>query len=238
MTTVSPTLDAVERVRAADQAIGRTRRTVEDLRATVSSAIRVLEDAELDSAKARLGNRGGFYLEAAGEHMVRLQARCQTLPKLSDELDGHLDRAVAALKEAATLLGEAETSNPDVRAELAQLRPRVAVLGEMVELARPMAQMAAQHVAGAHAVSREVTPPALLESGSLELSIRSAGEKLGRADEDIVLLEGVVDRAAATAHQSAGIAAEISDDARRRMSQQRHDPGGGQAAPAAAGPAR
>ena len=43
---------------------------VEDLHATINSALREPDDAELDSAKARLADRGDFYLEAAAEHVV------------------------------------------------------------------------------------------------------------------------------------------------------------------------
>ncbi|MEI2714632.1 MAG: hypothetical protein V9G04_15385 [Nocardioides sp.] len=37
----------------------------------------MLDDAELDSAKAQLSDRGDFYLEAAGEHLGRLQHAVQ-----------------------------------------------------------------------------------------------------------------------------------------------------------------
>ena len=43
---------------------------VEDLHATINSALREPDDAELDSAKARLADRGDFYLEAAAEYVA------------------------------------------------------------------------------------------------------------------------------------------------------------------------
>jgi len=64
----------------------------------------------------------------------------------------------------------------------------------------------------------------LLEPVSLERSIATAGKELGRADEDVRLLGNVVDHAAASVRESAGIASEITDNARRRMSEQARDP--------------
>ena len=57
MTTENDTtLRASDAVFAAEQAIGRARRVVGELHDTISSAVRVLDDAELDSAKARLSD--------------------------------------------------------------------------------------------------------------------------------------------------------------------------------------
>ena len=69
----------------------------------------------------------------------------------------------------------------------------------------------------------------------------TAGKELDRADEDVRLLEDVVDHAAANAQQSASIASEISDNARRRMSEHGRDPApnaAASAAPAAWSPTR
>ena len=78
------------------QAAGRARRFVGGLRTAINSALRVLDDAELDSVKARLSDRGDYYLEAAGEHLSRLQRRCSDNAELVDELTGHLERAPRA----------------------------------------------------------------------------------------------------------------------------------------------
>lgn len=229
MTTEALALDASGAVAAADDAIRRARRTVEDLHDTVTSAMRVLYDAEIDSAKARLSDRGSFYLEAAAEHMGRLQTRCADMRALTGELTDHLDRAARVVEEANNMTNDLRRStDSQIAQEAAHLSSRIAVLAEMVDLARPVADLAAKHVEKAREASLDVTAPSMLEPRSLEHSIRSAGQELGRADEDLRLLETVVDRAAISAHQSAGVASEISDTARRRMSGERDSssPGG------------
>ncbi len=237
MTSTDAALRAADAVFAAEQAVGRARRVVEELHTTIASALRVLDDAELDSAKARLTDRGDFYLEAAMEHLSRLQTRCNDMPQLTHELDGHLNRASRAVAEARDILDEAGTTDPAVANDVAQLKPRVAVVGEMISLAKPMARLAAQHVDSARRASQEVTPPALLEPVTLERSIVTAGKELCRADEDVRLLGHVVDHAAVNARQSVGIASEVADNARRRMAEHGQDPIPS-ATPAATTPAR
>lgn len=239
MTTENDTtLRAADAVFAAEQAVGRARRVVDELHDTISSALRVLDDAELDSAKAWLSDRGSFYLEAAGEHLGRLQNRCGDMPELTHELFAHLNRASASVTDARALLEVADTSDPVVASEVAQLKPRLAVVGEMVALAKPVAQLAAQHVDGAHVAARQATPTSLLEPVTLERSIATAGKELGRADEDVRLLSDVVGHAASSARESARIAAEITDNARRRMAELGRDPVPSSAAPVPGAPAR
>ncbi|WP_145724673.1 hypothetical protein [Nocardioides sp. J9] len=223
----------------AEQAAGRARRVVDELHTTISSALRVLDDAELDSAKARLSSdRGDYYLEAAGEHLSRLQRRCSDNAELVGELTRHLERASQAIADAHGLLQDADTSDPELASEVAQLKPRLAVVGEMIDLAKPMAQLTAQHVGSAQLAAQHVTPPSLLEPVTLERSIATAGKELGRADEDVRLLENVVDHAAANARQSACIASEITDNARRRIAEQGRGQVPRQAATAGGSPAR
>ena len=221
--TTDTTLSAADAVFEAEQAVSRARWVVEELQDTIASALRVLDDAELDSAKAKLSERGSFYLEAAGEHLGRLRTRCNEMPELTRDLFVHLNRASQTVVDARDLLDLADTSDPVIASEVAQLKPRIAVVGEMVALAKPVAQLASQHVETAQQASRDVTAMGLLEPVSLERSIATAGKELGRADEDVRLLENVVDHAAANARQSAGIASEITDNARRRMSGQGRD---------------
>jgi len=146
------------------------------------------------------------------------------MPDLTRDLFAHLHRASQSVTDARTLLDLADTSDPAIASEIAQLKPRIAVVGEMVALAKPVAQLAAQHVETAHQASRDVTALGLLEPVSLERSIATAGKELGRADEDVRLLGNIVDHAEASARESAGIASEITDSARRRMSERSRDP--------------
>jgi hypothetical protein len=236
--TTDTTLRAADAVFAAEQAVSRARWVVEELQETIASALRVLDDAELDSAKARLSDRASFYLEAAGEHLGRLRNRCNDMPELTHELFGHLSGASESVTDARALLEVADPSDPVVASEVAQLKPRIAVVGEMVALAKPVAQLAAQHVDTAHRASRDVTPSALLEPVTLQRSIATAGKELGRADEDVRLLGNVVDHAVASARESAGIASEITDNARRRMAEHGRDPIPSAATPAPGSPSR
>ena len=238
MTTTDTALHAADAVFMAEQAVGRARHVVEELHTTINSALGVLDDAELDSAKARLSDRGDYYLEAAGEHLSRLQRRCSDNAELTDELTGHLERASQAVADAHDLLREADTTDPVLARDVAQLKPRLAVVGEMIHLAKPMARMAAQHVETAHLAAQQATPPSLLEPVTLERSIATACKELGRADEDVRLLENVVDHAAANARQSAGIASDITDNARRRMAEQGRGQVPRQASPGVGSPAR
>src|SRR3546814_5704978 len=96
--TTDTALQAADAVFMAEQSVGRARRVVDELHTTINSALRVLDDAELDSAKARLSDRGDHYLEAAGEHLSRLQRRCSDNAELVDELTGHLERASQAIR--------------------------------------------------------------------------------------------------------------------------------------------
>jgi len=236
--TTDIALQAADAVFLAEQAVGRARRVVDELHTTINSALRVLDDAELDSAKARLSDRGDYYLEAAGEHLDRLQTRCDDAKHLIHGVYGHLDLAVQALAALGDLLSAADGLDSAVVADLADLRPRIAVVSEMVILAKPVARAAVRHVESARAAARQATPASLLEPVALERSIATAGKELGRADEDVRLLENVVDHAAANARQSVGIASEITDNARRRMAEQGRDQVPRQAAPASGSPAR
>lgn len=174
--------------------------------------------------------------------MGRLHTRCNELPNLATELDTHLGRAAVAVAvgEARDWLAEVDTNDPAPAADVEQLRQRVAILGEVVNLARPFAQVASDHVESARQASRRVTAPGLLEPPTLERSLRAAGSQLDRANEDVHLLETVVERAASQAHDSVGSATEISDNARKRMEAHRDHRSGhqGSHSPAAGGLSR
>lgn len=212
--------DVVQPVFAAEQAVVRALGTVERLHSQIASALRVLEDAELDSAKSRLTERKGFYLEVAAEHLGRLQSRFEAVAELSAEFDAHLADAAEAVEQAGDMLADVDNTDPET-ADLAQLRPRVAALGELVELARPIAAQAVKHLDSARQASHDVTAQQLLAPQSLARSIRATGAAIGHADEDVRVLDGIVGRAAMTARQSSGVANEVSDNAARRMAAER-----------------
>src|SRR3546814_17184505 len=135
--TTDTALQAADAVFMAEQAVGRARGVVDELHTTINSAIRVLDDAELDSAKARLSDRGGYYLEAAGEHLSRLQRRCSDNAELADELTGHPERASQALAQAHDVLRDVDPSDPALAVEVAHLKPPLSDIGEINALPTP-----------------------------------------------------------------------------------------------------
>lgn len=233
-------LEAADAVFAAEHAVQRGCRVVEEFQEVVTSALRILDDAELDSSKSRLSDRDAFYLEAAAEHLGRLQARCNEVPNLTTELDTHLGRASAAVDQACARLAEFDTNTSAMTADVEQLKPRVAILGEVISLARSIAHVASDQVQRARQASRELTAPSPLDPQPVERSLRAAGRHLERADEGVRLLENVVERAVRRAHESVGIATAISDTARERMDAHRDHPGGPPESnsPASGGPSR
>jgi hypothetical protein len=87
--TTDTTLRAADAVVESEQTVRQGRWVVEKLHESITSALCVLNDAPLDSAKAKLSDRGTFYLEAAGEHRARLRTRCNDMPELTHEQSRH-----------------------------------------------------------------------------------------------------------------------------------------------------
>jgi hypothetical protein len=98
--------DARTALAAAWNSLQRVRHTVEDQHDVTKSALGVVYYAELDSAKARLSDRGSFYLEAAAEHMARLQSRCNIIRELTSDLTDHLGRPSRAIAATDALVEE------------------------------------------------------------------------------------------------------------------------------------
>lgn len=223
MTASDTALQATEAVVDAEWAIGHARRVIDDLHTTITSALRVLEDVELDAARARLTDRRDFYLGAAVEHFGRLQSRVVDLPHQTNGFYGYLTLAASSIAEAHDHLNQPESSNLALSREVAQLSTRVAVVDEMIAVARPITRLVTRHIDSAISACEQVTQATLLESMGLERSIETAGRELSRADEDVRLLGDVVDHAESNARHASRLAGEISDDVQRRMSQHRRD---------------
>lgn len=223
MTASDTVLQVNEAVVDAERAIGHARRVVDDLHTTIASALRVLEDVELDAAKARLTDRRDFYLGVAVEHLGRLQSRVVDLPHQTNGFYGYLTLAASSIADAHDHLNQPESSNLSLAREVAQLSTRVAVVDNLISVAKPIARLVIRHVDSALSACEQVTQATLLESMGLERSIETAGRELSRADEDVHVLGDVVDHAESNARQASRLADEISDDVQRRMSQYRRD---------------
>lgn len=226
MTASDTALQATEAVFDAERAIGHARRVIDDLHTTIASALRVLEDVELDAAKARLTDRRDFYLGAAVEHLGRLQSRVVDLPHQTNGFYGYLTftaSSIAAAHDHLDHLDQPESSSLSLAREVAQLSTRVAVVDELISVAKPIARLVTRHVDSALAACKQVTQATLLESMGLERSIKTADRELSRAEEDVRVLGNVVDHAESNARQASRLAGDISDDVQRRMSQHRRD---------------
>jgi hypothetical protein len=105
--TTDTTLSAADAVVESERTASRARWVVEKLHESITSALCVLDDAELDSAKAKLSERGTFYLEAAGEHLGQLRTRCDDMPEFTHDLSVHLNSALQSVTGARTLPGVA-----------------------------------------------------------------------------------------------------------------------------------
>lgn len=224
--TAMLTRDVATAVMAAEESIRRARYTVEELREVTASAVRVLQEAEIDSAKARLTDRHDYYLESASEHLGRLQTRCTPMRELSDDLGHHLERSASAVSDANQSVEELiqHAATPTEAPELGALRQRLDVLEEMIELAHPLVRLVNHHVDTAAEESRAITAGSLLQERSLEHSLRTATQEIGLVNEDLRMLDNVVERASANARQSTGIAEEINDRAAERLHNHRDRP--------------
>ncbi|SMX87432.1 hypothetical protein BSP109_02214 [Brevibacterium sp. Mu109] len=221
-------LDLTDCVFGAEQSVRRARETVEDLRELTRSALRVLDEAETEAAHADTteSDPDGRHLEAVADHLSRLTSRCTTIGEISHELNEHLEQATAALARAGRLIDELDDDiDPQATQTVAQLAPRLAMVSDMVEVARPMSQTLSHNIASASTASQVLTPatlmgPRTVDPRQVAASIRSAGQYLHRADEDARLAETVLDRAGATSRQTGRVAGELADHARQSPREQ------------------
>lgn len=221
-------LDLTDCVFGAEQSVRRARESVEDLRELTKSAMRVLDEAETEVAHAGTteSELDGRHLEAVADHLSRLMSRCTTIGEISVELSEHLEQATTALERAGRLLDELGGDiDPRSAQTVAQLAPRLAVVSDLVEVARPMSQTLSHNIASARTASQVLTPGALagprtVNPRQVGASLRSAGQYLHRADEDAQLTETVLERAGATSRHTGRVAGELADHARQSPHEQ------------------
>lgn len=235
MTTTAIIQHAADATRAGEQAMGRVRRVSEDLHTAVTSALRLLDDAMLHPSPTATDP---LDLHIKVESRERLQTHVVNLSHQAYGLYGHLTLASLALAEAHYILSETDASDPKAAPNIAQLKARVAVASDMASHAKPVARLAIRHVAVADHTCQRIDATTSADPARLQHSILTARQALSHAAEDIRQLEDVVDHTTAQARPDAGIATEISDNARRRMSEHSRDPASNAAPPARRPPAR
>lgn len=208
---------ATDELYAAEASVRRAAALVDDLTTAVRHALRVLDDTELESAKARLSGRSEMSGELLAEDMTRLRASCDDIAPIAHDLTQRLDDATAHVDRAAGILEEDATAAEDRSVSLAaaQLGTRVALICDLVAVAVPMARTAAEHATCASDVGQLLISSPTVEPAAVDRALAAAGAELGRADEDVRILEDIVDRVAISAHRSLALAEEVSEEASR-----------------------
>jgi hypothetical protein len=116
-----------------------------------------------------------FHLESAGEHLGRPRNRSVVMNELGAVLGRHLAAASSPIDRAGEELGR----SPDVDqrdTEVRALRSQIDVLGEVVSLARPVADQITRHAV--HAAEASSATEALM---LLETRVHDAGRQVSRS---------------------------------------------------------
>jgi len=197
-------LAAADAVFDAERALRRAAETVNELSDVASSSLRVLDDAASDAFYAHQEERRDFFLETAGEHLGRLRSRSGVMNELCEDLTRHLTAAGSAIERAGCELGRGtDVDERDI--EVRALRTQIDVLGEVVALARPVADQITRHVQ--HAAESSVATDALM---LLDSRIHHAGQEVTRADEGVSMMRSVIERAQSRARTSAALVGSLS----------------------------
>lgn len=197
-------LAAAEAVFDAERALRRAAETVDELSDVAASSLRVLDDAATDTFYAHQEERKDVYLESAGEHLARLRNRSGVMNELGEHLTRHLTLASGAIDQAGYELGRSTDAN-DQGAELHALRTQIDVLGEVVALARPVADQITRHAQHAAESARATNAPMLLDS-----RVHDAGKEVSRADEGVSVMRSVIEHAQMRARTSSELAGSLS----------------------------
>lgn len=197
-------LAAADAVFDAERALRRAAETVDELSGVAASSLRVLDEAASDAFYAHQEERRDFYLESAGEHLGRLRNRSGVMNELGDDLTRHLTAASGAIGRAGHQLGRG--TDVDYRdVEIRALRTHIAVLAEVVTLARPMADQITRHAQ--HAAESATATDALV---LLDSRVHHAGQEVTRADEGVSMMRSVIESAQSRARTSAALAGPLS----------------------------
>jgi len=197
-------LAAAEAVFDAERALRRAADTVDELSDIGASSLRVLDEAASDAFYAHQEDRRDFYLESAGEHLARLRNRSGVMHELGADLTRHLTTASTAIEQAGYELGRS-TDASDRDAEVYALRTQIDVLGEVVAIARPVADQITRHAQ--HAAESAGATHALM---LLDSRVHDAGREVNRADEGVSVMRSVIEHAQLRAHTSSALAASLS----------------------------
>jgi len=213
------------------QALAHARHLVDELHQSVRSAIRYLDDTELDAAKAQLcePDRRERFLEAAVDGLGHVSARCRSGRDVSADLVDVVAKAGRHLDQA-TRLAE---GHPD---GARYLTPQLDALRDLLAVTEPIARASFTHLNTAHSLASRAAGQWIdhaADATPLHQAVVTVGHEVARADEDVRLADLAVDRIHGAAARTANLALEINDTARSRMAAEQQRPAG--AGPAAGG---
>lgn len=209
-------------LRDAHREVTLARLRLDDLHQGVSTASTALSEAEL---QARGLSPESWMQSIASEDLGRVGRLCDSAALVGVEIASHLKTAGESIEDARRALERVDRGGLEgpAAADLAALEARTAAIGEVVDLALPMATAASEHLySAAHGVGAGRTPggyatgvqtiPAVA-FGSLSV----VSNDLGRAEADERHLGRTVDRAEASIAKVATEAECITGDARARL---------------------
>ncbi|MEP9385579.1 hypothetical protein [Nocardioides sp. KR10-350] len=197
-------LAAADAVFDAERALRRAADTVDELGDLAASSLRVLDEAATDAFYAHQEERRDFYVESASEHLARLRLRSGAMNELGEDLARHLTTASTAIEQAGYQLGRS-TDVDDRDGEVQALRTQIEVLGQVVALARPVADQITRHAQHAAESTTATTALMLLDS-----HVHDAEREVNRADEGVSVMRSVIESAQMRAHTSATLAGSLS----------------------------
>ena len=215
-------LAAAEAVFDAERALRRAADTVDELGDVAASSLRVLDEAATDTFYAHQEERRDFYLESAGEHLARLRNRSGVMNELGEDLTRHLTTASNAIEQAGFEISR--STDPTTHDnEIQALKTQIDVLGEVVSLARPVAEQITRHAQ--HAAESAGATDALM---LLDSRVHDTGKEMTRADEGVSVMRSVIEHAQSRAHTSAALAGSLTYAASHPTPQDAETPRPGQ----------
>lgn len=195
---------ASEAVYDAERALRRAAETVDELADVAASSLRLLDEAASDAFYAHQEEHRRLYLRSAGEHLERVRNRSGVMNELGEDLTRHLTTASNALEQAGYELGRSTDEN-DRDAEIHALRTQIGVVGEVVSLARSLADQITRHAQ--HAVESAAATDVLM---LLDSRVHDTGKEMNRADEGVSVMRSVIEHAQSRAHTSAALAGSLT----------------------------
>lgn len=197
-------LAAADAIFDAERALREAADTVGELGEVAASSLRVLDDAATDAFYAHQEERKAYYLESAGEHLGRLRNRSGVMTELGEDLIRHLSTASGAIERAGYELGRG-TGLDESHCEVRALRSQIDVLGEVMTLARPVADQITRHAQLAAESAAATDAPLLLDT-----RVHLAGQEVSRTDEDVSMMRSVIESARSRARVSAELAGSLT----------------------------